>query len=480
MYYRLNKNSFVRTVGAKGYIYSQLTKHDLVFDEIGAIFLDSLGRQACTIDEMMEKILPSFVNPPVDEIRKDFQEMLEMLTEFKYLASGRTPTECDANEICFSYKSTKNIKTETEHFEKDLPWQKCEGDTTSLFNDEHRKHPRIHSCQIEINNLCNERCIHCYIPHQLKNKRLSREELFEVLEQLHEMGTLGLTLSGGEPLLHPDFIAVLKKARELDFSISVLSNLTKLNDDILDALKECNVSKVQTSLYSLDPAEHDYITRLNGSHAKTMAAIEKLIAADIPVQISCPTMRTNYKSYKAVIQWAQERRLKPQTDYIMMARTDFSTDNLNERLSLEETEKLIREIVEVDTSYRSSLLQYKPSIPEEIKDEFVCGAGIDNICLSADGNYYPCSGWQGYPVGTIKEPLRDIWEKSPSLLMVRNIRRGDFKECMQCDERDFCNACLVRNFNESNGDMFKVSKHFCEVAKLNHRLAKDFMQKEST
>ena len=55
MYYRLNKNSFVRTVGAKGYIYSQLTKHDLVFDEIGAIFLDSLGRQACTIDEMMEK-----------------------------------------------------------------------------------------------------------------------------------------------------------------------------------------------------------------------------------------------------------------------------------------------------------------------------------------------------------------------------------------------------------------------------------------
>ncbi len=474
MFYRLNKNTFVRMVAQKGYIYSQLTKHDLVFDAAGAEFLRVLSREACTFEQLFKKLLTAFVAPPVEIVRADFKEFLEMLTEYKYLTKGETPEECDAQEIVFSYRTTEDIKTETDHFKQDLPWKTCDTDTSKVFNEEHRTNPRIHGCQIEINNLCNERCIHCYIPHHLKTKRLSKEDLFDILEQLHDMGTLCLTLSGGEPLLHPDFIPLLYKARELDFTINLLSNLTCLNEAKLKAIKDCNVSFVQTSLYSLVAEEHDHITKLNGSYAKTMAAIEKLIEADVPVQISCPTMRSNYKTYKEVIKWAQERRLKAQTDYIMMARTDFTSDNLDERLTLEETGDLIRDIISADKSYINMMKDYTPSIPEQIKHEYVCGAGIDNICVSADGNYYPCSGWQGYPVGTIKERLRDVWEKSTSLQMVRNIRKGDFKECLQCNDRDFCNACLVRNFNENGGDMFKVSKHFCEVAALNHRLANEF------
>lgn len=474
MFYRLNKNSFVRTVARKGYIYSQLTKHDLVFDEVGAVFLQTLSRTACSFEQLFDKLLSSFINPPIETVRADFKEFLEMLSEYKYLTKGESAEACDNNEIVFSYRTAENIKTETEHFKQDLPWATCGVDSTKLFSDEHRKNPRIHGCQIEINNLCNERCIHCYIPHHLKTKRLNKLELFSVLEQLHEMGTLSLTLSGGEPLLHPDFIPLLFKARELDFSINILSNLTCLNADNLKAIKDCNVSFVQTSLYSMVPEEHDHITQLKGSHIKTMAAIEKLIEADVPVQISCPTMRSNYTTYKEVIKWAQKRRLKAQTDYVMMARTDFSSDNLDERLTLEETAVLLRDMLEADESYKEMLGEYKPSDPEKIKHDFMCGAGIDSICVSADGYYYPCSGWQGYPVGTISERLCDVWEKSPALLKIRNIRRGDFKKCMQCKDRDFCNACLVRNFNENGGDMFKVSKHFCEVAALNHRLANEF------
>ena len=37
--------------------------------------------------------------------------------------------------------------------------------------------------------------------------------------------------------------------------------------------------------------------------------------------------------------------------------------------------------------------------------------------------------------------------------------------------------CLVRNYNESNGDMFKVNKHFCDVAFLNKRLVEEYQEK---
>jgi len=47
---------------------------------------------------------------------------------------------------------------------------------------------------------------------------------------------------------------------------------------------------------------------------------------------------------------------------------------------------------------------------------------------------------------------------------------------MACDARDFCAMCLVRNFNESNGDMFKINQHFCDVAFLNKKLVDQFRQ----
>ena len=43
----------------------------------------------------------------------------------------------------------------------------------------------------------------------------------------------------------------------------------------------------------MNPEIHDKITTVKGSFEKTKAAIEKLVAADVPVQISCPLMKAN-------------------------------------------------------------------------------------------------------------------------------------------------------------------------------------------
>ena len=50
-------------------------------------------------------------------------------------------------------------------------------------------------------------------------------------------------------------------------------------------------------------------------------------------------------------------------------------------------------------------------------------------------------------------------------------------ECLECDARDYCARCLVRNYNESGGDMFAINHHFCDVARLNERLVEEFREK---
>ena len=248
---------------------------------------------------------------------------------------------------------------------------------------------------------------------------------------------------------------------------------------MIEVLKEINLGLVQTSLYSVIPAEHDHITQLPGSCEKTKASIEALIKAGIPVQISCPVMATNYRTYKEVLKYAHERNCKAQTDFVMMARYDFTTDNLAERLTMAQTEELIRDIMRFDEDYLN--LVEKPVTPqsrEEWGKTRLCGVGLSSMCIASDGIVYPCSGWQGMACGNVRaQPIKDIWERSPKLNKLCELTRASIPQCYDCEDRQFCAPCLVRNFNESGGNYLKVADHFCKAAKLNHRIVEEELTK---
>ncbi len=166
----------------------------------------------------------------------------------------------------------------------------------------------------------------------------------------------------------------------------------------------------------------------------------------------------------------------------MMAQSDLDTANLSNRLSLEETEILLKDIMKWDKDYREQTLKQSPVT--ELKsidiDRFarqpLCGAGINDCCITQNGDVYPCAGWQAMVCGNVYEQnLKDIWEKSPQMKQVRMVTQGDFPECLECEARNFCAMCLVRNYNESGGDMFKVNKHFCDVAFLNKKVVEEYL-----
>ena len=113
--------------------------------------------------------------------------------------------------------------------------------------------------------------------------------------------------------------------------------------------------------------------------------------------------------------------------------------------------------------------------PERFACQPLCGAGINDCCVTENGDVYPCPGWQDMVCGNVyKQSLQEIWETSPQFAKIRAVTQGDFPECLKCEARNFCSMCLVRNYNESNGDMFEINKHFCEVAFLNKRVVEDF------
>ncbi len=475
MLYRQKKDTYIRNYDGVGYITSTGIFNDRMVNESGTVFLCALNRKPQSLDELTDKIIKAFVDVDRETVKKDAEEFYEKLVEDGFIIKGETEEEMTEKDIGFTYNAVKP-KTIREDFTPTI--QRADSNTQEFLEKHFKNKPHLTNFQIELTSRCNERCVHCYIPHDLKLYDITEELYYSTLKQLSEMGALSVTLSGGECMCHPKFKEFLKAAKQYDFYVNILSNLTLLDDEIIQIMRDGNVSSIQTSLYSMIPEHHDAITTVKGSFFKTRDNILKVIENDLPIHVSCPTMKGNKDDYGDVMKWCHEHKIRAQTDYIMMAEYNHETSNLANRLSVEEAGKVISDIMADDVSYQQAILA-----PDFVKkcnavsfnpERRLCGVGISSCCMVANGNVYPCAGWQEMVLGNLQtDTLQNIWDNSEKIKWLRSLKFKDMGngECCKCDRAAFCAPCMVRNANESKtGNPLEINRHFCAIAAKNKEI----------
>ena len=490
MYLKLKNNVLFRNYESFGYItdnrnfgyiptYNNQTDiGDKIVSESGAVFLSVLSKVPQTIDELTKKIASRFSGIDISIIKHDAIEFYCILEHEKFIVSGNTFQKCEEKDIKFSYKTLEPESIEKTNYRKTRYIKK---DTQDFFSEYFIGKPQLTSLHIELTSKCNERCIHCYIPHEYKISNIDTDLFYDIIRQCKDMNVLHLTLSGGEPMLHKNFCNFLRKCREYDFSVNVLSNLTLLNDEILKEMKANPLLGVQVSLYSMNPDIHDEITQMKGSFEKTKNAILKLIENDIPIQISCPIMKQNKGCYNEVVHWAKQLGISIGDDFVIIAKYNHTTQNLNCRLSIDEVKDIIKDKFADDKKYLEQIETEAERKKNLTPDDFICTVCNYSICIADNGNVFPCAGWQDHIVGNLKETtLKEIWDNSEKVQYLRKLRKKDFPDCIKCHDKDYCTICMVRNANESPlGDPLAANKYFCDIAKFNRRMALEWKGKQS-
>jgi radical SAM protein with 4Fe4S-binding SPASM domain len=142
--------------------------------------------------------------------------------------------------------------------------------------------PSLRYLELQITDRCNLKCRHCYIKKQDYHE-LSPEKTLGILHEFEEMQGLRLLITGGEPLMHPDFMAINEMLPEFLLRKVLFSNGVLLDKGIL---KHLNVNEIQISIDGLEAA-HDSL-RGKGAFCSAMKAVR--LAMDAGIEVSIATM----------------------------------------------------------------------------------------------------------------------------------------------------------------------------------------------
>jgi radical SAM protein with 4Fe4S-binding SPASM domain len=138
---------------------------------------------------------------------------------------------------------------------------------------------------LEITKQCNLSCRHCGSDCGTQNnfKTLTASSWLKILEELHSAFNPKpvIVLTGGEPLLHPEFEAVMEKLHALRFRWGLVSNGYGLDERVVDLMIVQGLNSITISLDGTRDS-HNWLRGKSDSYAGAIRAIKKISRSAIP------------------------------------------------------------------------------------------------------------------------------------------------------------------------------------------------------
>jgi len=314
------------------------------------------------------------------------------------------------------------------------------------------------SVHLDLTHRCDLACVHCYLAGR-QTRGLATGQYVALLDDLAQAGTLHLLVSGGEPLLRPDALELLRHARSLRFCVKLLTHGGHIDDATADSLAELGLAEVAVSLYSMRPDHHDAVTRVAGSHSRTVAAVRRLRARGVQVQVKCTVTRANEGSWDSLVPWSQSMGCDLSLEASHHGRKDGdATFSARHNIDWEHRVAVHRRVLQRDLERAGDQAWCGRSA--QSLDEPLCNAGRSFCYIDAAGRVFPCARLRRLAGDVTQQPFAEIWSSSVELRRLRELTRRSAHGCADCRFLLDCHLCPGFQ-QEETGDLLGRSTLVC-------------------
>ncbi len=291
------------------------------------------------------------------------------------------------------------------------------------------------SVEVEPIGACNLVCGHCFV--ELSGRRMTTDTFEAVLEGAVRLGAVEMSFNGGEPLLHPNILNFIERARDAGLRVVLYTNGTRVKPEIADRLAAAQLAKVAISLDGFADA-HDSL-RGPGTFARAHEGVRMLTARGVPVQATIMVHPGNASDIDTFVhtcraawgvRWVRLSTVAP------LGRGSSRPDLLP-------TDELFMEHMEPPTC---STIAVPGGLP--------CLAGIDKLYVGAGGDVHGCHLFDtAVPLGWLSD--RSLWDiyhspEGPTANVVRAFDPASLTGCAGCEQLSACKGgCRARAFRTS-------------------------------
>lgn len=284
------------------------------------------------------------------------------------------------------------------------------------------------SAYLAANYHCNENCRFCPCSKQEKAEKMITPlaELKTAVDFFAGSGIREVTVSGGEPTLHPDLPELARYIQKKGLRVTLLSNGERFSEDgflqtFLNSIDKENL-RIITTLHGTTPEDHEEANQTAGSFQRTIHGLQKLTWAGIRITIKHCITKENYQ--KLAVFYTDCCNFFPETVDIQLCGIDYCGIP-KERL---EQEMLAFPVLR---PYLEELFDLHIARMETgSRRRLYC----INIPLCACDVYY----WRFFPArtkkmyGSYKDPRREHPDNVPDNVGIRLENCGDCKAASRC------------------------------------------------
>nr|BFE56448.1 hypothetical protein GCM10020063_009740 [Dactylosporangium thailandense] len=295
----------------------------------------------------------------------------------------------------------------------------------------------------EINKGCNFSCEHCYL--ELRPfEGLPLPDKLRLIDMLVQMGVFWFQITGGEPLIDPDFPAVYERAHQAGMMIEILTNGSRLaRPHLMNLFRNRPPHKIVVSLYGATPATADRLTRTRGAFTNMHAGVQTARAAELPVELTIIITRHNVDEVDAMRALADSLGV-PTKEYGLMSPTYTGTAGPLEAQAPDF----------LGSNFLESAAPGQLGGPAEFDS---CPAGHTFFHVDPHGLATMCKIGRDNPVHLMAEGPDGLL-RLPAIADAQMLRTGG---CTGCTLTSTCRVCrpLARIYQEAKAPLHSYCQH---------------------
>jgi MoaA/NifB/PqqE/SkfB family radical SAM enzyme len=234
---------------------------------------------------------------------------------------------------------------------------------------------------------CNLACTYCN-EYDDFSKPVPTEEMFARIDRLGAMGTSIITISGGEPLLHPDLDAIIARIRKNGIMAGMITNGYLLVADRIEKLNRAGLEYLQISVDNVKPDDVskkslkvlDQKLELLAQHAEFQVNINSVLGSGVADPEDALTV-----AHRAV-----------QLGFTSTVGILHDHNGQLEPLGPRE-QQIFEEIISLEKRSFTRINQFQHNIAKGLENDWHCRAGARYLYICEDGLVHYCSQQRGYP-----------------------------------------------------------------------------------